>query len=277
MIQATALAKRFGQVEAVTDVTFTARPGRVTGLVGPNGAGKSTTLRMLVDLIKPDAGTATFTPGQQQLSGGAELQGAPAGKSAGESAGESAAGLAAGSAAGSVLGVRYRELPSPGSVVGAVLDVALAHPGMSGRGHLRTIAALAGHPGARVDEVIAAVGLGAYADRRVKGYSTGMRQRLALATALLGDPEVLVLDEPSNGLDPAGIVWLRTFMRDFAASGRTVLVSSHVLTDLEHSVDDIVLINHGRTTWTGTLADFTAHGSTLEQAFLTLTTAEPTT
>ncbi|MFK4084982.1 ABC transporter ATP-binding protein [Kribbella sp. NPDC020789] len=234
MIQASGLIKRFGPVEAVTDVTFTTEAGRVTGLIGPNGAGKSTTLRMLLGLIEPDAGTATFG------------------------------------------GTPYRELPSPTGTVGAVLDIASAHPAATARAHLKTIADLAAHPRSRVDDVIGAVTLDAYADRRVKGFSTGMRQRLALATALLGDPEVLVLDEPSNGLDPAGIVWLRTFVRDFAATGRTVLLSSHVLTDLEHSVDDIVLIDHGRTAWTGSLTDFTAHGSTLEQSFLTLTNTELT-
>ncbi|GAA1603013.1 ATP-binding cassette domain-containing protein [Kribbella hippodromi] len=235
---------------------------------------------MLVDLIKPDAGTATFAPNHLLAAAARDGQlpgeegpsgGTLAGRADGSGARQSSAGLVGGA------GVRYRELECPGAVVGAVLDVALAHPGMSARGHLRTVAALAGHPRDRVDHVIDAVALGSYADRRVKGYSTGMRQRLALATALLGDPDVLVLDEPSNGLDPAGIVWLRTFVRAFVASGRTVLISSHVLTDLEHSVDDIVLINHGRTTWTGTLADFTAHGSTLEEAFLTLTTETLTT
>ncbi|NIK55172.1 ABC transporter ATP-binding protein [Kribbella shirazensis] len=232
MIQAVGLAKRFGAVDAVTDVTFTAAPGRVTGLVGPNGAGKSTTLRMLLGLVRPDAGTATFD------------------------------------------GTPYRELRSPAGTVGAVLDIASAHPAATARGHLSTVAALAGQSRSRVDEVIAAVALESFAGRRVKGFSTGMRQRLALATALLGRPDVLVLDEPSNGLDPAGIVWLRTFLRDFAADGGTVLISSHVLTDLEHSVDDIVLIDRGRTAWTGTLTAFTAHGATLEQAFLALTTRE---
>ncbi|HZX01708.1 ABC transporter ATP-binding protein [Kribbella sp.] len=234
MIRADGLSKRFGPVQAVADVTFTASAGCVTGLVGPNGAGKSTTLRMLLGLVEPDGGTATFG------------------------------------------GTRYRELASPGSTVGAVLDIAGAHPAATARGQLTTVAALGGHRRERVEHVIDTVELRSYADRRVKGFSTGMRQRLALATALLGDPDVLVLDEPSNGLDPAGIVWLRTFIREYAASGRTVLVSSHVLTDLEHSVDDIVLIDRGRTTWTGSLRDLTAHGTTLEQAFLALTTKELT-
>lgn len=155
-----------------------------------------------------------------------------------------------------------------------MLDIASAHPTTTARGHLSTFSALGGHPPHRVTEVINAVKLDGFADRRVGGFSTGMRQRLALATALLGDPSVLVLDEPSNGLDPAGIVWLRGFLRDFAASGRTVLISSHVLTELQHSIDDLVLINHGRIAWSGTLSAFTGHGTTLEEAFLNLTTKE---
>ncbi|TWD84400.1 ABC-2 type transport system ATP-binding protein [Kribbella amoyensis] len=170
----------------------------------------------------------------------------------------------------------YRDLASPTGTVGAVLDIAAAHPATSARGHLKTFCDLGGHQRARVDTVIESVELGGYADRQVKGFSTGMRQRLALATALLGDPGVLVLDEPSNGLDPAGIVWLRTFLRDFAAGGGTVLISSHVLTELQYSIDDLVLIDHGRITWSGGLADFTAHGATLEEAFLALTAKEPT-
>jgi ABC-2 type transport system ATP-binding protein len=231
-IRASGLTKRFGQVEAVTDVTFTAEAGRVTGLLGPNGAGKSTTLRMLLGLIRPDRGIATFG------------------------------------------GSPYRDLPSPTAIVGAVLDIASAHPASTARDHLATFCDLGGHPRTRVDAVIDAVALDDFADRRVRGFSTGMRQRLALATALLGDPAILVLDEPSNGLDPAGIIWLRTFVREFAASGGTVLISSHVLTDLQHSIDDIVLLDRGRPAWTGTLATFTDQGSTLEEAFLALTTQE---
>ena len=126
----------------------------------------------------------------------------------------------------------------------------------------------------RVGEVIATVALDRFADRRVGGYSTGMRQRLALATALLGEPEVLVLDEPSNGLDPVGIVWLRGFLREFADSGGTVLISGHALGELQQSIDDVVLIDHGRLVWTGALDTLTASGDTLEEAFLRLTTRE---
>ncbi|WP_427893736.1 ABC transporter ATP-binding protein [Kribbella sp. GL6] len=233
-IRVSGLSKSFGAVQAVRDVTFTAEAGRVTGFVGPNGAGKSTTLRMLLGLIRPDAGSALFG------------------------------------------GTAYHELPDPTGTVGAVLDLAAAHPATSARAHLRTVCDLSGHDRARVDAVIEAVELTGYADRKVRGFSTGMRQRLALATALLGDPDVLVLDEPSNGLDPAGIVWLRTFLRSLADEGRTVLISSHVLTELQYSVDDLVLIDHGRIAWSGGLGDFTSHGTTLEQAFLTLTTKELT-
>lgn len=162
----------------------------------------------------------------------------------------------------------YRDLADPSGTVGAVLDVAAAHPATTARGHLRTYCRLGGHPASRVEEVIARVQLDGFTDRRVGGFSTGMRQRLSLATALLGDPDVLVLDEPSNGLDPAGIAWLRSFLRDAAADGRTVLLSSHVLSELELSIDDLVLIDRGRLSWAGPLAEFTDHGRTLEAAFL---------
>lgn len=226
------LAKRFGRVDAVTDITFTARPGRVTGFLGPNGAGKSTTLRMLLGLTRPDRGTALLG------------------------------------------GVAYPDLPDPTGTVGAVLDIASAHPGATARDHLRTFCALGGHRMSRVDEVIATALLDRFADRRVGGYSTGMRQRLSLATALLGEPEVLVLDEPSNGLDPVGIVWLRRFLREFADSGGTVLISSHALGELQQGIDDVVLIDRGRLVWTGALDVLTAGGDSLEEAFLRLTTRD---
>jgi len=228
-IEVTGLTKRFGTLHAVHDASFVARAGRVTGFLGPNGAGKSTTLRMLLGLMRPDAGSALFG------------------------------------------GIRYQDLVDPSGTVGAVLDLAGAHPAMTARGHLRTTCALGGHERRRVEDVADVVGISSFIDRRVGTYSTGMRQRLALATALLGDPEVLVLDEPSNGLDPAGIVWLREFVRDFAAGGRTVLLSSHVLTELQHGIDDLVLIDRGRVTWSGPLAEFTERGTSLEEAFLELT------
>ena len=219
------LAKQFGPVQAVAEVSLTARPGRVTGFVGPNGAGKSTTLRMLTGLIRPDSGSAT------------------------------------------VDGRNYRDLSNPARVLGVVLDIAAAHPGLTARNHLRTQAALAGVDRSRVDAVLGQVELTAAADRRVGGFSTGMRQRLALATALLGEPAALLLDEPANGLDPAGILWLRTLLRGFADHGGTVLVSSHVLTELQQVIDDLVLIEGGRTRWSGTLPDFTASYPSLEDAY----------
>jgi ABC-2 type transport system ATP-binding protein len=202
-IEFNGLSKRFGKVQAVHDLSFSVEFGRVTGFLGPNGAGKSTTLRTLLGLIRPNAGTATFG------------------------------------------GVRYEQLPHPSSHVGAVLEEASFHPGRSGRNHLRILAAAGDHPDSRVAEVLEQVGLSGAADRRVKGYSMGMRQRLAIAAALLGDPDVLILDEPANGLDPPGIRWMRELLRHEAGQGRAVLVSSHLLSEVAQSVDDIVVISHG--------------------------------
>ncbi len=205
------LSKRFGKVEAVRDLSFSVERGRVTGFLGPNGAGKSTTLRILLGLVHPNAGQASFG------------------------------------------GVSYEQLPHPSGHVGAVLEEASFHPGRSGRNHLRVLAAAGDHPDARVDEVLQQVGLAAAANRRVKGYSMGMRQRLAIAAALLGDPEVLILDEPTNGLDPPGIRWMRDLVRAEAARGRAVLVSSHLLSEVAQSVDDVVVISHGVLRGSGTL------------------------
>jgi ABC-2 type transport system ATP-binding protein len=142
-------------------------------------------------------------------------------------------------------GMRYEELERPGTRVGAVLEDASFHPGRSARNHLRVLAATAGHPAGRVEAVLATVGLTDAADRRIKGYSMGMRQRLAIAAALLGDPPVLILDEPANGLDPPGISWLRGLLREQAAAGRAVLVSSHVLAEVAQTVDDVIVIADG--------------------------------
>jgi ABC-2 type transport system ATP-binding protein len=153
-------------------------------------------------------------------------------------------------------GRRYDDLPHPSAQVGAVLEDASFHPGRTGRNHLRVLAAAGRHPPGRVEEVLAQVDLaGAAADRRVKGYSMGMRQRLAIAAALLGDPEVLVLDEPANGLDPPGIRWMRNLLRAEAARGRAVLVSSHLLSEVAQSVDDVVVISHGVLRGSGTLEE----------------------
>ena len=198
------LTKRFDDVVAIEDLSFTARPGAVTGFLGPNGAGKTTTLKTLLGLLAPSAGSATFD------------------------------------------GRAYAELAEPYHHVGAVLESTGFHPGRRARAHLRVLATAAGLPFSRVEEVLDDVGLADAADRRIKGFSLGMRQRLALAAALLGDPDVLILDEPANGLDPEGVHWLRCFLRSFADRGGTVLVSSHLLAEVAQTVDDVVIIAHGR-------------------------------
>jgi ABC-2 type transport system ATP-binding protein len=170
-----------------------------------------------------------------------------------------------------VLGRAYAELERPATRVGAVLEAADVHPGRTGRDHLRVLAAAAGLAPERVGVVLALVDLEDAADRSAGGYSLGMRQRLGLAGALLGDPELLVLDEPGNGLDPEGVRWLRDFLRDFAAEGRTVLVSSHHLAEVAQTVDDVVIIDHGRLVTAAPLDDVTAGAESLEDAFLGLT------
>jgi ABC-2 type transport system ATP-binding protein len=170
-----------------------------------------------------------------------------------------------------VFGRRYRELDDPARRVGAVLESSDFHPGRSGRDHLRALALAAEIPPSRVEEVLELVELDAAAGRRVKTYSLGMRQRLGLAAALLGDPELLVLDEPANGLDPAGVHWLRTFLRRFAEQGRTVLVSSHMLAEATQTVDEVVIIDRGRRVASGRLDELTERGRTLEDVYLELT------
>jgi len=216
VIEVAGLSKRFGKTQAVAGLSFRVEPGTVTGFLGPNGAGKSTTLRSVLGLVHPDAGSAT------------------------------------------VLGVPYHELDRPLHRVGAVLEASEVHPSRSGRNHLRVQAVAAGIPTSRVRDVLALVELSAAANRRVKGYSLGMRQRLGLATALLGDPEVLVLDEPANGLDPAGIHWLRDLLRSLAAEGRTILVSSHVLAEVAQTADRVVIIHRGKLIRQATIAEVLA-------------------
>jgi ABC-2 type transport system ATP-binding protein len=218
-IDVEAVTKRFGAVAAVNALSFQVQPGRVTGFLGPNGAGKTTTLRMLLGLVRPTEGRATFG------------------------------------------GVSYADLESPLRTVGAALEAASFHPGRSARSHLRIAATASGIARSRVDEVLELVGLAEFADRRVGGYSLGMRQRLGLAFALLGDPGVLVLDEPINGLDPEGIKWIRSLLRALAAEGRTVLVSSHLLSEVQQSVDDVVIIARGELVHSGTLASLSAGDS----------------
>jgi len=223
------LSKRYGNLLAVEDLTFSLDQGTVTGFLGPNGAGKSTTLRLLLGLAEPTAGEAR------------------------------------------VFGRRYRDLDDPARRVGAVLESNDFHPARSGRNHLRALALGAQIPSARVQEVLELVELAGTADRRVKTYSLGMQQRLGLAGALLGDPELLILDEPANGLDPTGIHWLRTFIRRFADHGGTVLISSHGLAEVAQTVDQVVIIGHGRLLAAARLDELTRRGETLEDMYLGLT------
>ncbi len=224
MIAVEKLSKRFGDVHAVDDLSFTVRPGSVTGFLGPNGAGKTTTLRMLLGLVSPSSGTATID------------------------------------------GKRYVDLETPIKSVGAVLESTAFHPGHTARVHLRVLCTAAGISPNRVDEVLDLVDLRSAGTRRIGGFSLGMRQRLAVASALLGDPAVLILDEPANGLDPEGIHWLRGFLRALAVDGRTVLVSSHVLTEMAKTIDDVIVINHGKLVATGPLSEF----GSLEDTYLEL-------
>ena len=232
-IRVEGLTKRFGEVTAIEDLSFSVRPGSVTGFLGPNGAGKSTAMKAIVGLIRPTAGRAVVND-------------VPVDSSA----------------------------PNP-AVLGAHIESCGAHPGRTGRDHLRSLAALAGIERRRVDEMLALVGLEQAARRRAGKYSTGMRQRLGLAAALLGDPEILVLDEPLNGLDPQGIRWLRTLMRERARDGKTVLLSSHVLSEVAQTVDDVVVIHRGRLVRQGPIDELTSLGASLEDVFFSLTEEQP--
>jgi ABC-2 type transport system ATP-binding protein len=231
-IEIRGLAKRFGDVRAVEDLSFEVEHGTVTAFLGVNGAGKTTTLRILLGLIAPDAGTAT-------------IKGKP-----------------------------YAALAEPAHQVGAVLEASGFHPGRTARNHLRIQAEAAGVGESRIGDVLELVGLANAARRRVGGFSLGMRQRLGLATALLADPDVLILDEPANGLDPPGIRWLRDMLRGIAAEGAAVLVSSHILAEVAQTADSVVIIDHGRLVTQAPLDDLlgTTHRSaSLEEVFFELT------
>jgi ABC-2 type transport system ATP-binding protein len=204
MIEVQALSKRYGGKVAVDDLSFAVQPGHVTGFLGPNGAGKSTTMRMIVGLDHPTAGTAT-------------VDGRP-----------------------------YRDHPAPLREVGALLEAKSVHKGRSARNHLVALAQTHGIPTKRVDEVLAMVGLEPVGRRRAGGFSLGMAQRLGIAAALLGDPATVVLDEPVNGLDPDGVLWVRTLLKTLAAEGRTVLVSSHLMSEMAVTADHLVIIGRGR-------------------------------
>ena len=204
MIEAHGLTKRYGDELAVDDLTFTVRPGVVTGFLGPNGAGKSTTMRMILGLDAPTRGSVT------------------------------------------VNGRPYREHAAPLREVGALLDARSVHPGRSARNHLLALAQTSGIPRSRVDEVVEAVGLKGVAGRRAGGFSLGMGQRLGIAAALLGDPRTVILDEPVNGLDTEGIRWIRSLLRDLAAEGRTVFVSSHLMSEMAMTAQHLIVIGRGR-------------------------------
>ncbi|MFD8703977.1 ABC transporter ATP-binding protein [Kitasatospora sp. NPDC059648] len=219
MIEIERLTKRYGATTAVDQLTFTVRPGTVTGFLGPNGAGKSTTLRMILGLNTPTEGSVT-------------VDGVPF--------------------AGRPRGLRH---------VGALLDAGDVHGGRSARAHLSALARSNRIPLGRVDEVLAEVGLGKAAGRRIGGCSLGMKQRLGIAGALLGDPPVLLFDEPLNGLDPEGVLWVRGLFRRLADEGRTVFVSSHMMAEMEHTADRLVVIGRGRLIADESLADFSVRNA----------------
>jgi ABC-2 type transport system ATP-binding protein len=225
MITVNSLTKKYGGTTAVRDITFSARPGRVTGFLGPNGAGKSTSMRMMVGLTQPTEGTAEIS------------------------------------------GRRFADLPNPGREVGVMLDASAQHAGRTGREILTIAQQIMGVPASRVPELLELVGLtSTEADRRVGSYSLGMRQRLGIAAALIGDPPVLILDEPANGLDPAGIRWMRDLLRGYADHGGTVLLSSHLLAEIEIIADDIVMIGQGRIVCQGAKSDLLQAAGTVVRA-----------
>ncbi|MER6444141.1 ABC transporter ATP-binding protein [Streptomyces venezuelae] len=219
MIEVNELTKRYGSTTAVNDLTFTVRPGQVTGFLGPNGAGKSTTLRMILGLHEPTSGSVVV--------GGRSFQDRPR-------------------------GLRH---------VGSLLDAHDVHGGRSAIAQLSALARSNRIPQRRVEEVLREVGLAEAARRRISGFSLGMKQRLGIASALLGDPPVLLFDEPLNGLDPEGVRWVRDLFRRLAAEGRTVFVSSHLMSEMEHTADQLIVIGRGELIAAESLAEFSARGT----------------
>jgi ABC-2 type transport system ATP-binding protein len=216
VIAASRLTKSYGTTRAVDDLTFVVRPGVVTGFLGPNGSGKSTTMRMVMGLDHPDAGTVTID------------------------------------------GKRFHDLRWPLREVGALLEAKAIHPGRSAYNHLRAMAQANSIPKPRVDEVLGLVGLEGVARRKVGKFSLGMSQRLGIASALLGDPGVLLFDEPINGLDPEGILWVRNLLKSLANEGRTIFVSSHLMSEMALTATDLVVIGRGRLIAGTTVDDFIA-------------------
>ncbi|MFD9338490.1 ATP-binding cassette domain-containing protein [Streptomyces sp. NPDC060028] len=221
MIEVNELTKRYGSKTAVDHLSFTVRPGQVTGFLGPNGAGKTTTLRMILGLEAPTGGAAT------------------------------------------VSGVPFHSHPRGLRHVGALLDANQVHGGRSAAAHLSALARSNGIPPRRVDEVLQEVGLAEAATRRIGGFSLGMKQRLGVATALLGDPPVLMFDEPVNGMDPEGVLWMRRLFRRLAAEGRTVFLSSHLMSEMENTADQLVVIGRGRLIAAESVRDFAARSTRL--------------
>ena len=219
MIEAHGLTKRYGSKTAVDGIDFTVRPGRITGFLGPNGAGKSTTMRMIVGLDHPTAGTVT-------------VQGRP-----------------------------YARSRAPLTEVGALLEAKAVHPGRTARHHLRALAATHGIGDKRVNEVIELAGLGSVANKRVRGFSLGMGQRLGIAAALLGDPHTLILDEPVNGLDPEGVAWVRGLAKHLAAQGRTIFLSSHLMSEVAVTADDLLVIGRGKIVASGPVDEVVARAT----------------
>ncbi|MGJ9414044.1 ABC transporter ATP-binding protein [Aeromicrobium sp. CF4.19] len=225
MIQVEHLSKSYGGFRAVDDVTFTCRPGTVTGFLGPNGAGKSTTMRVIAGLTIASSGTATIG------------------------------------------GVDYRDVPNPGTQVGVLLDASAQHAGRTGREILTIGQKTMGLPASRVEDMLNLVSLSdKESRRRVRNYSLGMRQRLGIAHALLGDPKILVLDEPANGLDPAGIHWMRSLLREYANRGGTVLLSSHLLHEIQIIADEIIVIGNGKIVAQGTKEELLTSAGTFVRA-----------
>jgi ABC-2 type transport system ATP-binding protein len=219
MIEARGLSKRYGGKAAVDGLSFTVRPGHVTGFLGPNGAGKTTTMRLILGLDQPMEGSVT------------------------------------------VNGKPFPQVYSAMREVGALLDAKAVHGGRSAYSHLLCLAQTNSIPRSRVDEVIGIVGLEGVAGKRSKGFSLGMSQRLGIAAALLGDPEILMFDEPVNGLDPEGIRWIRLLMRSLAAEGRTVFVSSHLMSEMENTADHLIVIGRGKLIADCPIGEFTAGGT----------------
>jgi ABC-2 type transport system ATP-binding protein len=219
MIEVAGVTKRYGEKVAVQDLTFTVQPGTVTGFLGPNGAGKSTTMRVILGLDAPSAGTAT------------------------------------------VGGRAYRDFPAPLREVGAMLEARAIHTGRSAYNHLLAMAQTHGIGRSRVDEVLEIVGLTEVARKRVGGFSLGMGQRLGIASALLGDPATLILDEPANGLDPEGILWIRNLLKRLAAEGRTVFLSSHLMAEIAQTAEHLVIIGRGRLIADTSVSDILAQAS----------------